>query len=60
MIVELRTYTVKPLRMGAPAGDEESGGAPRRAAAPASRPAPPAAQRPAASKPSSGFDDIPF
>ena len=44
--------------MGAPAGDEESGGAPRRAAAPASRPAAAAAQRPAASKPSSGFDDM--
>ena len=44
--------------MGAPAADEESGGAPRRAPAPASRPAAPAAQRPAASKPSSGFDDM--
>jgi single-strand DNA-binding protein len=51
--------------MGAPAGgDEEGGGAPRRAPVPASRPAAPATQRPAAAKPSSGFedmdDDIPF
>src|SRR5215208_1337587 len=42
--------------MGGPAGDEE-GGAPRRAAPP-SRPAAPAAQRPAAPKPSTGFDDM--
>jgi single-strand DNA-binding protein len=42
--------------MGGPAGDDE--GAPRRAA-PAARPASaPAAQRPAASKPSTGFDDM--
>jgi single-strand DNA-binding protein len=39
-------------------GDEEGGGAPPRRAAPASRPAAPAAQKPAASKPSSGFDDM--
>ncbi len=50
--------------MGGPAGgDEDGGGAPRRAPAPASRPPAPA-QRPAASKPSTGFedmdDDIPF
>ena len=45
--------------MGGPGGDEEGGGgAPRRAPAPASRPSAPAAQRPAASKPSSGFDDM--
>jgi single-strand DNA-binding protein len=45
--------------MGAPSGggDEEGGGAPRRAA-PASRPSAPAAQRPAAAKPSTGFDDM--
>ena len=44
--------------MGAPSGgDEDGGGAPRRAPAPASRP-PAAAQRPAASKPSTGFDDM--
>jgi single-strand DNA-binding protein len=51
--------------MGGPSGgDEEGGSAPRRAPAPASRPAAPAAQKPAAAKPSSGFedmdDDIPF
>jgi single-strand DNA-binding protein len=40
--------------MGGPGGDEEGGG---RRAAPAPRPAPPA-QRPAASKPSTGFDDM--
>ena len=45
--------------MGGPGGDDEGGGgAPRRAPAPASRPSAPAAQRPAASKPSSGFDDM--
>ena len=45
--------------MGGPSGggDEEGGGAPRRAA-PASRPSAPAAQRPAAAKPSTGFDDM--
>ena len=44
--------------MGAPSGGgDEEGGAPRRAAAPARAPAP-AAQRPAATKPSSGFDDM--
>ena len=46
--------------MGAPSsggGDEEGGGAPRRAGPPARAPAP-AAQRPAATKPSSGFDDM--
>jgi single-strand DNA-binding protein len=43
--------------MGAPSGgDDESGGQPRRAAPP-QRPAAPA-QRPAASKPSTGFDDM--
>ncbi len=41
--------------MGGPGGDEEGGGG--RRAAPAPRPAPPA-QRPAASKPSTGFDDM--
>jgi single-strand DNA-binding protein len=44
--------------MGAPqggGGDEEGGGQRR---APAPRPAPPAASRPAASKPSTGFDDM--
>jgi single-strand DNA-binding protein len=49
--------------MGGPSGEDEGGGgggAPRRAPAPASRPqAPaPAQQRPAASKPSTGFDDM--
>jgi single-strand DNA-binding protein len=43
--------------MGGPGGDEDGGGAPRRAPAPASRPSAPA-QRPAASKPSTGFDDM--
>lgn len=52
--------------MGAPSGgggDEDmgggggGGGAPRRSAPP-SRPAAPAAQRPAANKPASGFDDM--
>ena len=48
--------------MGAPAGggDEDmggGGGAPRRSA-PASRPPSPAAQRPAANKPATGFDDM--
>ena len=45
--------------MGGPAGggDEEGGGAPRRAPAAAPRAAAPAAQKPAA-KPSSGFDDM--
>jgi single-strand DNA-binding protein len=41
--------------MGAPADDE--GGQPRRAAPP-QRPAAPAQQRPAASKPATGFDDM--
>ena len=48
--------------MGGPSGgggDEEGGGAPRRAPAPPQQRAPaPAAQRPAAQKPSSGFDDM--
>ena len=47
--------------MGGPAGggDDEGGGAPRRAPAPQQQRAPaPAAQRPAAQKPSSGFDDM--
>jgi single-strand DNA-binding protein len=49
--------------MGGPAGggDDEGGGydsAPRRAPAAAPRAAPAAAQRPAAGKPSSGFDDM--
>jgi single-strand DNA-binding protein len=47
--------------MGGPAaGDDEGGGAPRRAAPPTrQQPAPAAAsQRPAAPKPSSGFDDM--
>jgi single-strand DNA-binding protein len=44
--------------MGGPSGgDEDGGGAPRRAPAPAARPSAPA-QRPAASKPSTGFDDM--
>lgn len=44
--------------MGGPSGgDEDGGGAPRRAPAPASRPSAPA-QRPAAPKPSTGFDDM--
>jgi single-strand DNA-binding protein len=42
--------------MGGPAGVEDDGAA--RRAAPASRAAAPAAQRPAASKPSTGFDDM--
>jgi single-strand DNA-binding protein len=41
---------------GAPAGDD--GYEPRRAPAPAPRAAAPAGQRPAAGKPSSGFDDM--
>lgn len=50
--------------MGGP-GDEDGGGAPRRSAPPASRPAPSAASRPQApAKSASGFedmdDDIPF
>ena len=47
--------------MGAPSATGEDDGpdaAPRRAPAPASRPATPGAQRPAAAKPSSGFDDM--
>jgi single-strand DNA-binding protein len=45
--------------MGGPAGDDEGGGGAPRRAAPAARPASaPAAQRPAASKPSTGFDDM--
>ena len=50
--------------MGAPSSDDGGGGdygdsAPRRAPAPQQqRSAPPAAQRPAAQKPSSGFDDM--
>ena len=49
--------------MGGPAGggggdDEMGGGAPRRSAPPSRAPAPAAAQRPAASKPASGFDDM--
>jgi single-strand DNA-binding protein len=48
--------------MGGPSaggGDEDGGGAPRRAPAPQQQRAPaPAAQRPAAQKPSSGFDDM--
>ena len=45
--------------MGAPSsgGEEEGGGEPRRSAPP-SRPSAPAAQRPAAAKPSTGFDDM--
>ncbi len=46
--------------MGGPGGgggDEDGGGAPRRAAPPP-RPSAPAAQRPAAAKPASGFDDM--
>ena len=45
--------------MGGPSGDDDGGydNAPRRAAAPSRAPAP-AAQRPAASKPASGFDDM--
>lgn len=43
--------------MGAPSGDDDGGGAPRRSAPPSRAPAP-AAQRPAASKPASGFDDM--
>ena len=47
--------------MGGPSGggDEDGGGAPRRAPAPQQQRAPaPPAQRPAAQKPSSGFDDM--
>ncbi len=46
--------------MGGPSGggDEEGGGAPRRSAPPSRARAAPAAQRPAASKPASGFDDM--
>ena len=46
--------------MGGPSGgDEDGGGAPRRAPAPQQQRAPaPAAQKPAAQKPSSGFDDM--
>ena len=46
--------------MGGPtAGDDEGGGAQRRAAPPTrQQPAPAASQRPAAPKPSSGFDDM--
>ena len=47
--------------MGGPSGgDEDGGGAPRRAPAPQQQraPAPAAQQRPAAQKPSSGFDDM--
>ena len=47
--------------MGGPSGgDDDGGGAPRRAPAPQQQraPAPAAAQRPAAQKPSSGFDDM--
>jgi single-strand DNA-binding protein len=42
--------------MGSPSSDEDDGGGQRRAAQPASRPAPAAAKP--ASKPSSGFDDM--
>lgn len=42
---------------GGGGGDEDGGGAPRRAAPPP-RPSAPAAQRPAAAKPASGFDDM--
>ncbi len=47
--------------MGGPSGDDEGGGgggAPRRSAPPSRAPAPAAGQRPAASKPASGFDDM--
>jgi single-strand DNA-binding protein len=46
--------------MGSPSSDDDGGydNAPRRAPAPASRPPAPAGQRPAASKPASGFDDM--
>ena len=47
--------------LGAPSATGEDEGfeaSPRRAPAPASRPTTPAAQRPAATKPSSGFDDM--
>lgn len=46
--------------MGGPSGDDEGSGGDYARPAPASRPAPTAAQRPAAaaSKPSSGFDDM--
>jgi single-strand DNA-binding protein len=44
--------------MGGPAADDDGGGgAPRRAPAPASRPAAPSGTKPAA-KPSTGFDDM--
>ena len=43
--------------MGGPA-DEDGGGAPRRSAGPAQRPAPSAAPRQAPAKASSGFDDM--
>jgi single-strand DNA-binding protein len=45
--------------MGSPSGgDEEGGGGGARRPAPAPRPAAPAAQRPAAAKPATGFDDM--
>ena len=43
--------------MGGPSGDDEGGGA-RRAPPAAQRTGAPAAQRPAAAKPSTGFDDM--
>jgi single-strand DNA-binding protein len=43
--------------MGSPGADDDAGGAPRRAPAPASRAAGPAGGKPAA-KPSTGFDDM--
>ncbi|HEX7889925.1 MAG TPA: single-stranded DNA-binding protein [Ramlibacter sp.] len=63
---EIRADEMKMLGkregMGGPSGDDDGGydSAPRRqAAAPSRAPAPaPAAQRPAASKPASGFDDM--
>ena len=44
--------------MGGPAGDDEGGGGARRAPPAAQRTGAPAAQRPAAAKPATGFDDM--
>jgi single-strand DNA-binding protein len=62
-ITEIRADTMQMLGrregMGGPSSDADGGydSAPRRQAAPSRAPAP-AAQRPAASKPASGFDDM--
>lgn len=44
--------------MGGPSGDDEGGGGARRSPPAAQRTGAPAAQRPAAAKPSTGFDDM--